>query len=118
MRANDRGEEFKQRSLYEKYKVIFVLIGAIGGGSVTGIGVKFYNTNEVNQTPARVEILEERVRSYTESHAREEALNDLLLNQKLTEIKDDLQDLKSENDNVNRKLDELTRLVRKNGSSP
>ena len=45
--------------------------------------MKFYNTNEVNETPARVELLEERMSSYVESHAREEVLNELLLKQAL-----------------------------------
>ena len=112
-RESDGGNnEYKSRSTYERYKVIIVLIGALGGGSITGIGVKFYNTNEVNATPARVELLEERMSSYVESHAREEILSDQLLRQILANIKEDLDELKEENLKVQGKLDGLTNLVR------
>lgn len=112
-RESDNGNnEYKSRSTYEKYKVIIVLIGALSGGSIAGIGVKFYNTNEVNATPARVELLEERMSSYVESHAREEILSDQLLRQILANIKEDLGELKEENLKVHRKLDNLTNLIR------
>ena len=105
-------EEYKQRSVYERYKTIIVLVGALSGGGIAGVGVKFYNTNEVNETPARVERLQDRVSNYIDSHAREEALNKQLLMQSLGSLEKDLEELKDKNTIIHNKLDELTRLVR------
>jgi hypothetical protein len=116
MRTEDRDKNgAKQRSFYERYKLILAIIGTISGGSLAGIGVKFYNTNEVNQTPARVEILENQFKSYVSSHESEEALKDLLVTQKLAEIKSDLEDLKTDQAKLEDKIDDLTRLVRNGG---
>ncbi len=111
-RADNGNREHKHRSAYEKYKLIIVLIGALGGGSVAGIGVKFYNTNEVNETPARVEVLRNRVDDYISSHAREAELNTLLLKQTLNNIEEDMKEMKEEVDITHDKLDVLTRLIR------
>ncbi len=113
IRNRDNGNgEYKGRSTYEKYKTIIVLIGALSGGSVAGIGVKFYNTNEVNQTPAKVEVLRNRVDDYISSHAREAELNTLLLKQTLNNIEEDMKEMKEEVDITHDKLDVLTRLIR------
>ncbi len=112
-RNRDNGNgEYKQRSTYEKYKTIIVLIGALSGGSIAGIGVKFYNTNEVNQTPARVEVLENRVSNYIASHDREEILTNQLLQQSLASMKENLDDLKVENNQIQTKIDNLTQMIR------
>ena len=110
--ADNGGREYKARSVYERYKTIFVLIGALTGGTISGVGVKFYNTNEVNQTPARVERLEERMSSYMESQVREGVLKNLLIQNSLTNIKEDLMELKEENEKVKQKLDEVVDLIR------
>ena len=113
------GGEYKQRSLYEKYKTIMVLAAALTSGSVAGVGVKFYNTDEVNATPARVEVLESRVSDYMKSHAREAELNNLLLKQTLANLEEDVKDLKEESIITHTKLDELTRLIRNgHGTTP
>ena len=110
--ADNGGGEYKARSVYERYKTIFVLIGALTGGTISGVGVKFYNMNEVNQTPARVELLEERMSSYMESQVREGVLKNLLIQNSLTNIKEDLMELKEENEKVNLKLDAIEDLIR------
>ncbi len=117
VRSGDNGGEYKGRRLWNAQTII-VLIGALAGGSITGVGVKFYNTNEVNQTPARLELIEERMSSYVESHAREEALSNQLLQQSLANIKEDLVELKDENEVIHEKLDEVKRLIRDGRPSP
>ena len=112
------GGEHKQRSIYEKYKTIMVLAAALTSGSVAGVGVKFYNTNEVNATPARVEVLENRVSDYMSSQAREAALNQLLLKQSLVNIGDDLKEMKAADALLQVKLDALTRLIRTGHATP
>jgi len=81
-------------------KTIMVIIAALTGGSLSGVGVKFINSNEydakVFQNEKKVEAVIQEFHNYKKSHAEKMGLKDKLLTTKLDQISDDIKELKEE----------------------
>lgn len=86
-------------------KTILVVIGALAGGSLSGIGVKFINSNEydtrVFQNEKKVEIVEMQVdqldrtfQAYCESHQEKVDLRQENVEDKFKVIMDDIKEIK------------------------
>lgn len=81
-------------------KTIMVIIAAITGGSLSGVGVKFINSDEydnrVFQNEKKVEAVIQEFHNYQESHAIEEVLKDEILSTKLEQIIQDVGEIKQD----------------------
>ena len=96
-RASDTNDHngYKKRSLID-FKTAMLIIAALTGGGMADLGVTFVKQNTVASNKIIIDKIDTKLDNYIQAHSKEEQLMDQKLNIILTDIKEDIQEIKTD----------------------